>query len=108
MFSHLPTVLQDKIANALLGLAAKAFVAAQSQRSRAPRPTRRCWPRTPRTPRSPPARPRSRAAACAMMAARPSKRVPERHVWSVTAVLWLAFTKCVKELLPAKSFLKVG
>ena len=30
-----------------------------SQRSRAPRPTRRCWPRTPRTPRSPPARPRS-------------------------------------------------
>ena len=26
-----------------------------SQRSRAPRPTRRCWPRTPRTPRSQPA-----------------------------------------------------
>ena len=32
-----------------------------ASRSRAPRPTRRCWPRTPRTPRSPPARPRSRA-----------------------------------------------
>ena len=32
-----------------------------SRRSRGPRPTRRCWPRTPRTPRSQPARPRSRA-----------------------------------------------
>ena len=30
-----------------------------SRRSRGPRPTRRCWPRTPRTPRSQPARPRS-------------------------------------------------
>ena len=44
----------DKIANALLGLATEAFVAAQagtpaSRRSKPPRPTRRCWPHTPRT-----------------------------------------------------------
>ena len=49
-----PLEVDTKIANALLGLATKAFV-------RGPRPTRRCWPHTPRTPRSRPARPRSRA-----------------------------------------------
>ena len=63
-----PLEVDTKIANALLGLATEAFVAAQllavtpaSRRSRRPRPTRRRWPRTPRTPRSQPARPRSRA-----------------------------------------------
>ena len=57
-----PLEVDTKIANALLGLATEAFVAAQlASRSRGPRPTRRCWPHTPRTPRSRPARPRSRA-----------------------------------------------
>ena len=63
-----PLEVDTKIANALLGLATEAFVAAQLASRDAsitalqgPRPTRRCWPHTPRTPRSRPARPRSRA-----------------------------------------------
>ena len=46
-----PLEVDTKIANRALGLATKAFVAAgmpASQRSRAPRPTRRCWPATTR------------------------------------------------------------
>ena len=69
--------MDTKIANALLGLATEAFVAAQlasrDASITAPRPTRRCWPRTPRTPRSQPA---SQSALDAILAELAALQLP--------------------------------
>ena len=53
-----------------------------SRRSKPPRPTRRCWPRTPRTPRSPPARPRSRAPSTQSSRSSPPCGVVNAPAWA--------------------------